>query len=305
MTVSRSARSASWTAPSTWGRARNGYGSWMPSAPGRSRPLLEAAQQRPHLRGDRRLAGPVSGRVNPGIKRDRIRGGGLERQCGDSQPRLEQRLDVDDDQCGVTDAHGVARDEREPVARSERRRGQPEGGDCRSGVDELVALPHLTLAEKRERDVGERGQVAGPERPKLPRERGQVGVQRRDEGAEQPARDAGTANADLVRAGHHRRPDEPDRENAPGPAGVAAQQPPRVSRPFIGIDRAVTQGADAGRDAIDRLAGRDQLIKGAGRSGVALLRGGRELYGGALARDASDRSGIKGLSVKRDHEQPG
>ena len=140
MTVSRSARSASWTAPSTWGRARNGYGSWMPSAPGRSDRSSRPRSRARISRGDRRLAGPVSGRVNPGIKRDRIRGGRLERQCGDGQPRLEQRLDVDDDQCGVTDAHGVARDEREPVARSEASSG-PARGAAIAGPASMSSSP--------------------------------------------------------------------------------------------------------------------------------------------------------------------
>jgi hypothetical protein len=146
--------------------------------------------------------------VDAWIEHHGVGGGRLERQRRHRQPGVEQPTGVDDQERGVADAEGVGADEAQAVARPEARRLQPRVGQSLGGVDEVVAAPDATLAEQREGDVGEVGEVAGPERAELAGEGGQARVERTDEGGFEASNDP-SRYLRYVPAAKRRYPNEP------------------------------------------------------------------------------------------------
>ena len=198
--TSASVRSASWATPSTCGSTRNGYGSWTSRSGAWGSNGAPASSSRIRC-GHRRLTAGAAARLDASVEHDRIGVERLERQRRDLEPALVQRPRVDAEQRGMAGGDGVRADEAERVAQAE-----PDRLRRRRRVDERAVAPHLSLAEQRQRDLGQAGKVAGAERAERARERRDVRVQRGDERVEQRRRDPGPAGAELVGARNHARP---------------------------------------------------------------------------------------------------
>jgi hypothetical protein len=97
---------------------------------------------------------------------------------GFAPARDHRSLDIDDEQRRMPDRHRVAADERQPVARAQPCRPDGRLGKRLRRVEQLPVPPGPPLAEQRQADLGEGGEIAGAERAELARERCQPGIER-------------------------------------------------------------------------------------------------------------------------------
>jgi len=195
-------------------------------------------------------------------------------------------------------------DEREALLGPEHQRLEPGGGERKGGG--LAAPGHdaLALADEREREVGERRQVAaGPDRS-LRWDHGQdVSIEQRDELLERLEPDAREALRQHVRAQQHERPRLGRSERRADARGVRAHQVHlQLAQPIV-RDADVGEVAEAGRHAVDDVAARNGRVDHAPR-GFDRLAGIRV----ELDRTAAARHRFEPREVERgavDHERRG
>lgn len=238
---------------------------------GRVRVERRTRQQLPHPLRHHRLASRPARLLDAWVEHYGVGVERLEREGRDSEPARQQPARVDREQRGVTRRHRVRAHEAERVAEVEANRilGWTRGR-------ELTVKPHLALAQQGERDIGQSRQVARSERAELAGQRGDARVEGVDEPIEQPRRGPGAAEAQLVGARNHAGADQLGRERAAGADRVAAQQVPLETLAIGGVDRAVTQRADARGGAVQSLSALQQRRDCLARGLVPRACGGRE-----------------------------
>ena len=220
------------------------------------------AQQVAQLAGDRDLArvragqlvGGGVGHVRPEQRLDRLRRGDRRRAGQPVRVGEQERPDR---------AHQLGPvEEREALLRLEDERLQallPEGQERRHDV---AAELHLAAPDQRQREVGQRRQVArGARRSPGPARRGGCrapgSASRRSTSSRAAAR---VAEGQGVRPQEEHRPDDVARERRPDADRVAREQ---VLLEAAGVgrrDEGRGEVAEAGRDPVDDLAGRDEAL---------------------------------------------
>ena len=129
-----------------------------------------------------------------------------------------------------------------------------------------VPVMPRAVAAQRERQIGQRAQVAGADRADLVHGRDRAGVERGDQRVQHPGVDARAARGELVEPHRHHRAGPVGRFELARAAGVAAQESQPVACGVVG-DRHDAVGADPGGAPVDRADGRDvarQLARGVG-----------------------------------------
>ena len=180
-------------------------------------------------------------------------------------------------------------DEREPFLRFEAERLEPRPRKRVAALEQLAVEPRTPFADEREREVGQRSEVAA-------RADGSAARHFRDDAAaetvEQQLRDldarTGVALRERVRAHDHRRSHDLARIRLADPAGVAPQEPElELLGQLLGNPRR-DEAPEAGRDAVGRLVLAKSVFDDRARSGKLLPRRIVELRGSVLDRDVPD-----------------
>ena len=195
-------------------------------------------------------------------------------------------------------AHGVAAHEREPVARAEANGSDPCRMQRRLGGDKLLAEPSLALSHQRQRDVCQRGQVAGAERAELTSERDEAGIERGHQGVEQLVRDSRATRPELVGARGHRgahalHPERPARS-----ARVAAEKSQLILRPLVLVQAMGAQRADTRGYPVEIAPSFEHGGGSPGSRPVARSRLLGELHACAIPRNSGDGVGLEGRPVE-------
>lgn len=234
-----SASTASSAGPWTCGNARRPKGFLQP-APGRRVAVAgeQAAQLggRPHRPAVRAPGVDVLGER---LRRAAERAVG---QCDDGVARPQQHVEVLPDQDRLGEGHGVAGDERQRVT-----------GADRHGIEGADG-PRPDPGEG-QRDLGQRGEVTGPDGAARVHQRQRADPQGRLQGGEHLRVDAAARGRELVEPDQHCGADDRVRQGVAGPAGVAAQQPQAVLVGRLRVDDGVPVGPDAGRAPVDGAGG--------------------------------------------------
>ena len=116
-----------------------------------------------------------------------------------------------------------------------------------------VAVEHLALAHQRERDGGQRREVAGAaERAVLGHDRDDAGVEQVGQRLHDGRPDAGAAGGQRAQPQQHQRPHDLGLDRPTGAGGVRADQRPLQRGPPVGRDVPGGQRAEAGGDAVGR-----------------------------------------------------
>ena len=143
-------------------------------------------------------------------------------------------------------------EEREPLLRAESHRLQPRLPERDERRDVLPAQLHVAAADERQRQVGQRRQVAGcADRPLRRDDR----VDPQPEEVQEPVHDRGPAPAmterERVRPEEQHRPDDLLRQVVPDAHRVADQEVLLEPRSVDRVDRPVGERPEPGRDPVD------------------------------------------------------
>ena len=172
-------------------------------------------------------------------------------------------------------------DERQALLRLEHDGLEPGAASACAGRHAPALEDALALADERERQVGERGEIAARADRALRRdERVDAAVEQRDQALERLEPDAGVALGEHVGAQQHQRARLGLLERRADARGVRAHQVHlQLAQAVVG-DADLGEAAEAGGDAVDDVAARDRgvhdLSRGAnGRAGESSSASGR------------------------------
>jgi hypothetical protein len=192
--------------------------------------------------------------------------------------------------------HGRARlgavDQREPFFRSERQ------GRKRAPI----GLHQLALADERQGQVRERREIAArTDGAARGHPRVHARVEHRDEPLERFEPDARVALREHVRAQRHQRAHDRHRQRVADTRRVTAQEVELEFAERLWSNGDFGQRAEAGVHAVHRHARCGVTIDDVARSAHARRRGGRQLHGLGIARDACEPIERQRGSVELNH----
>jgi len=177
-------------------------------------------------------------------------------------------------------------DERQPLLRAERHRGKPRLLQRRAAGHPLALVHRLALADQREREMGQRGEITTrADGAALGDDRGDARVEHADQQLDHRDADARMATRQAVRQQQHHRAHGIRREWFADAAGMAANQVALKLGQVIAGDFDAAEVTKSGRDTIDGAPLRaDALDKGTRRRHT-VRRIGRQAHPRALTRD--------------------
>ena len=175
-----------------------------------------------------------------------------------------------------------------------------------AGTSSPDGVAHVPLAHRGERDVRERGEVAGAaERAVLADDRGDAGVEHRGVGLDDDRAHAGVGGRERLQAQQLQRPHDLALDLGARARGVRADEARLQLQPALGGDEGRRERAEAGRDAVVRLGVvGETLDEGAGCRDPH-HRGGIELDARAVTGDGDDVLGAQRRGADGDGARDG
>ena len=226
---------------------------------------------------------------------ERLRGAAHRtvRECGDEVRRVEQPAKFLPDEHGPREGDCVGGHEREGVAGLEADRVDVPGGPRQ-------------MTGQRERDLGQRREVAGADGAGVVHGGHRIGLQCLLERVQETGMDTAAGGRELVESNHHRRPHRDLVQRFPDPRGVAEQQAQVVVTGCAADHHRVAVGADPGGAAVDR-PDPAQFVRNLVRAddlpfGVRSQRHRRRPTGGADHVLAAQRPAVDGQDVSAGHD---
>ena len=210
------------------------------------------AQQVAELGGDRDLAGMRAGQLVGGRERHVRAQQRLDAHRPDHARGPDQAVRVGQDERPDGAHHLRPVEEREPFLGLERQRLQAGLAQRQHGRHDRAADLHLAATDERQRQVGERREVAGgPDAPLLGHDRMDAQAQEVEQPVDEERPAAAVTEGERVGPEQEHRPDDLAREGRADAGGVAHQQvllePAGVGR----RDRGRGQRPEPGRHAVD------------------------------------------------------
>ncbi len=206
---------------------------------------LEQLAQPPDAVGQRRVRSDTG---HHRVERRRVGQEALEAQRRRGVEGLEREPAAVEGQAGPADREGVRVDHRERLLRGELHRLQPG------------AAHQAVLADEGARDLRQGAEVRLADRPDLVHRREHPGVQRRAVRVDQLRPHPGAAERQPLGPHEHRRPHHRRRGERAVPDTVRQHQTAPVGVRLGGVDVHPRQHADAGRQAVHRLAALEQPL---------------------------------------------
>ena len=248
-----------------------------------------------------------------GTERDEVGGEGavgaeqgLDAERGGEVGGLQQEGEVAQREDEHPEDPVGAVDQREALLGEELDRREPGGGERVAGVEQLaLGVPDHTLAEQRQRRVGERRQVpAGPERPVLGDDRSQRRVQQSHDPLGDQRPHPAVAHRQRARPQDHHRPHDLGLHLGPHPGRVRADQGLLHQRPLLRRDPRVGERPEPGRHSIHGLIRGDVLGDHRGPPLHRRHRARADPHLGAATSDRHDLIARQPLLGQLDHRHP-
>ena len=246
-----------------------------------------AREQEAHVRGGRDLAGVRARSVDRRMEARERALQGLERHRTGDVADPGETAGTDEPECRHRRHELRPVDQREALFRLKPHRGQPGPRQGLGARQPLLPDPRLPLADERQRQVGERGEVtARSDRAAGGHKGDDSAVQHRQQQLHRLDAGSGVALGNCVRAKQHRGADDLVRVRLTDSTGMAAEETELQVLGLIVGDRLRHEPAEPGVDAVGVLA--TQLVQQAARASH-LLHGARsETDVAAADRDVPD-----------------
>jgi len=263
---------------------------------------LRAGEQASDRGGDFALPGLVSSGVEAIVEECVGRAASVDGHGGGAEGGREERVDIDQGECGTAGHEVRAVDEGESFFGFERERGDVVDLECFSGGAGVAALmEHATLAHEREGDMGERGEVAGrTDRTDLGDEGDDVRVEHAEDLFDDDRPNARVSASERGGEEKHDAANDVRRQGVADAGGVGADEVVlEVSELIVG-DACAAEGSEAGVDAVVGEA----VGGGGGNDGTCGVHarscGGRELNGSKVASDGGEVGEGDGGAVEEE-----
>ena len=219
---------------------------------------LAVRQQRAQARGDFSLRRQAAGRMDAVVKRCVAAREAFDGQRPGGDRGAEQHFPAKQPLDGERGAQLGTVQQRQAFLRLEADRCTAGGCQDRRALETLLALQGLALTDQREREVRQRGEIAGgAHRATARNDRQHVGGQQRQQRVHDRRADAGKADREAVGLEQHDAAYQARGQRFADAAGMAAHQVVLQLSQLGRRDAGVGKGAEPGVDAVAGLAGLD------------------------------------------------
>lgn len=263
---------------------------------------LRAFEELSDRGGDCALSGLVSSGVEAIVEEGVGRAAGVDGHGGRAEGGGEERVDIDERECGTACHEVRAVDEGESFFGFEPERGDLVDLECfRGGASVAALMEHATLAHEGEGDMGERGEVAGStDRTDLGDEGDDVRVEHAEDLFDDDRSNARVSASERGGEEKHDAANDLRRQGVADAGGVGADEVVLEVAELVVGDACAAEGSEAGVNAVVGEA----VGGGGGNDGTggvhARSGGGREVNGSKVASDGGEVGEGDGGAVEEE-----